>query len=56
MKKKKENPISTQAMEMNVVALKVMFSFYKVTSGKKVPIQKLEASATCLMSEVIHDV
>ena len=53
---KKENPISTQAMEMNVVALKVMFSFYKVTSGKKVPIQKLEASATCLMSEVIHDV
>ncbi|CAE6949194.1 unnamed protein product [Symbiodinium sp. CCMP2456] len=41
---KKENPISTKAMEMNVTALKVMFSYYKVTSGKKVPIQKLESA------------
>eukprot|EP00439_Symbiodinium_sp_Y106_P019258 s7865_g2.t1 len=41
---KKENPISTQAMEMNVVALKVMFSFYKVTSGKKAqPVRELFA-------------
>ena len=45
--KKKENPISTKAMEMNISALKVMFSYFRVTSGKKVPIQKLEAAATC---------
>ena len=44
---KKENPISTRAMEMNCAALKVMFSFFRVTSGKRVPIQKLEAAATC---------
>ncbi|CAE7873019.1 unnamed protein product, partial [Symbiodinium microadriaticum] len=29
-----ENPISTQSMAMNVPALKVMFEFYRVTSGK----------------------
>ena len=42
-----ENPISTQSMAMNVPALKVMFEFYRVTSGKNVPVQKFEAQATC---------
>ncbi|OLQ12234.1 Clavaminate synthase-like protein [Symbiodinium microadriaticum] len=40
-----ENPISTQSMAMNVPALKVMFEFYRVTSGKNVPVQKFEAQA-----------
>ena len=44
---KAENPISTRAMEMNCTALQVMVKHYKVLSGKKVPITKLEASATC---------
>ncbi|CAE7945444.1 unnamed protein product [Symbiodinium sp. KB8] len=48
---KKENPITTKAMEMNVTALKVMFSYYKVTSGKKVPIQKLESAVKKLYEE-----
>ena len=42
-----ENPISTKSMAMNVPALKVMFEFYRVTSGKQVPVQKFEAQATC---------
>ena len=53
---KKENPITTKAMEMNVTALKVMFSYYKVTSGKKVPIQKLESAATCPTNKVTCNV
>ena len=43
-KEKSENPISTKAMEMNCTALKVMVAHYRVLSGKKVPITKLEAS------------
>ncbi|OLP87160.1 hypothetical protein AK812_SmicGene31656 [Symbiodinium microadriaticum] len=50
--KKKENPISTKAMEMNISALKVMFSYFRVTSGKKVPIQKLEAAVKKLYDNV----
>ena len=42
-----EDVIGTRSMEMNVAALKVMFSFFKVTSGKRVPIEKLENSASC---------
>lgn len=34
-------------MAMNVPALKVMFEFYRVTSGKQVPVQKFEAEAIC---------
>ena len=41
----KENPTSTAAMEMNLPALTAMFSFYKVKSGKQVPIGKLEGEA-----------
>ncbi|CAE7231379.1 unnamed protein product [Symbiodinium sp. CCMP2592] len=38
-----DNPISTKSMGMNVPALKVMFEYYRFTSGKKVPVQKFEA-------------
>ncbi|CAE7858911.1 unnamed protein product, partial [Symbiodinium sp. KB8] len=47
-----ENPISTQSMAMNVPALKVMFEFYRVTSGKNVPVQKFEAQVKQLYEHV----